>query len=72
MPTQFINTMNKTEAGFHLLMILSKADGIIEKSESDVLFDFLENNFNEPIDYNKRTSIFNGISSSEDLMESFH
>lgn len=50
MPTQFISKMNKTEAGFHLLMILSKADGTIEKSESHVLLDFLEKNFNQPID----------------------
>ena len=50
MATQFISKMNKTEAGFHILMILSKADGSINKSESDVLFEFLEKNFNEPVD----------------------
>ena len=42
--------MNKTEAGFHILMILSKADGRIDKLESDVLFEFLEKNFKQPID----------------------
>ena len=50
MPTQFISKMNKTEAGFHMLMILSKADGNINKSESEVLFEFLEKNFKQPID----------------------
>ncbi len=50
MTTQFISKMNKTEAGFHILMILSKADGTIDKSESDVLFEFLEKNFNDPVD----------------------
>jgi hypothetical protein len=50
MPTQFISKMNKTEAGFHILMILSKADGRIDKLESDVLFEFLEKNFKQPID----------------------
>jgi uncharacterized tellurite resistance protein B-like protein len=50
MPTNFINGMNKTEAGFHLLMILSKADGTIEKSESKILLEFLEKNFNDQID----------------------
>ena len=50
MTTQFISKMNKTEAGFHILMILSKADGRIDTSESDVLFEFLEKNFKEPVD----------------------
>ncbi len=50
MATQFINKMNKTEAGFHLLMIISKVDGKIEKAESNVLLDFLEKNFSQSID----------------------
>lgn len=70
MPTQFINIMNKTEAGFHLLMILSKADGIIEKSESHVLLDFLESNFNEPIDIIKEQAFLMAYP-SEDLISHF-
>ena len=50
MPTNFISKMNKTEAGFHLLMTLSLADGSIAKAESSVILDFLEKNFKEPIE----------------------
>ena len=50
MPTQFIKKMNKTEAGFHLLMLLSLADGRLDKAESDVVIDFLNDNFNDNID----------------------
>lgn len=50
MPTQFIHKMNKTEAGFHILMILSLADGSLHKAESSVILDFLEKSFHEPIE----------------------
>lgn len=42
--------MNRTEAGFHLLMLLSLADGSIQKSESSVILEFLEAHYHEPID----------------------
>jgi uncharacterized tellurite resistance protein B-like protein len=42
--------MNKTEAGFHLLMLLSLADGRVDKSESDVIIDYLNDNFNDNLD----------------------
>jgi len=65
MTTQFIHKMNKTESGFHLLMILSKADGKIEKSESHVLLDFLEKNYKEPIDLIKEQAFLRAFPLSE-------
>lgn len=69
MATQFINKMNKTEAGFHLLMILSKVDGKIEKAESNVLLDFLEKNFNQPIDLIKEQAFL--MAYPDDMMDHF-
>lgn len=54
MQTQFIKKMNKTEAGFHLLMLLSLADGNLKESESDVVIDFLNDHFNDNVDPDKR------------------
>ncbi len=65
MPTHFINKMNKTEAGFHLLMILSKADGKIEKAEGHVLLDFLERNYKQPIDLIKEQAFLRAFPLSE-------
>lgn len=70
MVTQFINKMNKTEAGFHLLMILSKVDGKIEKAESNVLLDFLEKNFNQPIDLIKEQAFLMAYP-IDDMMDHF-
>ncbi len=70
MSTQFINKMNKTEAGFHILMILSKADGKIEKAESHVLLDFLEKNYKQPIDLIKEQAFLLAFPLSE-LMPHF-
>jgi uncharacterized tellurite resistance protein B-like protein len=58
MPTQFIKKMNKTEAGFHLLMSLSMADGSVHKSEASVLIDFLNRNFNDNLDLIKEQAFF--------------
>jgi uncharacterized tellurite resistance protein B-like protein len=65
MPTQFINKMNKTEAGFHILMIISKADGKIEKAEGHVLLDFLEKNYKQPIDLIKEQAFLRAFPLSE-------
>ena len=70
MPTQFISKMNKTEAGFHILMILSKADGQIDKSESHVLLDFLENNFKQPVDLIKEQAFLMAYP-TESVMDHF-
>ncbi len=58
MPTQFIKKLNKTEAGFHLLMSLSMADGSVHKSEASVLIDFLNKNYNENMDLIKEQAFF--------------
>ncbi len=58
MPTQFIQKLNKTEAGFHILMSLSMADGNIDKSEVSVLIDFLDKNFNDDVDLIKEQAFF--------------
>ena len=70
MPTLFISKMNKTEAGFHLLMILSKADGRIDQSESEVLFEFLEKNFKEPVDLIKEQAFLMAYP-TESIMDHF-
>ncbi len=70
MATQFINKMNKTEAGFHLLMIISKVDGKIEKAESNVLLDFLEKNFRQPIDLIKEQAFLMAYP-MDDMMDHF-
>ncbi len=70
MATQFINKMNKTEAGFHLLMIISKVDGKIEKAESNVLLDFLEKSFRQPIDLIKEQAFLMAYP-MDDMMDHF-
>lgn len=50
METQFVKKMNKTEAGFHLLMLLSMSDNIIRSEEHDVVIDYLNDHFNDNID----------------------
>ncbi|MES2656265.1 MAG: TerB family tellurite resistance protein [Bacteroidota bacterium] len=62
--------MNKTEAGFHLLMIISKVDGKIEKAESNVLLDFLEKNFRQPIDLIKEQAFLMAYP-MDDMMDHF-
>lgn len=67
MPTQFITKMNKTEAGFHLLMILSLADGNIQAAESSVILEFLEENFHEPIEIIKEQAFLRALPEEERL-----
>ncbi|MBC7383417.1 MAG: TerB family tellurite resistance protein [Bacteroidia bacterium] len=68
--TQFITKMNKTEAGFHLLMTLSLADGSIHKAESSVILEFLEKNYKEPIEIIKEQAFLRACP-EENLMEHF-
>lgn len=65
MQTQFIKKMNKTEAGFHLLMLLSLADGKIQQSESAVIIDFLNDHFNDNIDLIKEQAFLRALPASE-------
>lgn len=50
MATQFITGMNRTESGFHLLAILSLADGRSSAEEMNVIREFIENAFPGKID----------------------
>src|SRR5690348_7775837 len=62
MPTQFIKKMNRTEAGFHLLMLLSLADGKGHSSaEHDVVIDFLNDHFNDNIDLIKEQAFIKAL-----------
>jgi len=65
MPTQFIQKMNKTEAGFHLLMILSLADGDMHSDESSIIIDFIEKIFKEKIDLIKEQAFLRALPRSE-------
>lgn len=65
MPTQFIKRLNKTETGFHLLMTLVMADGNIQKSEVNVVLEFLEKNFKEPVDLIKEQAFFRALPEEE-------
>ena len=67
MPTEFISKMNKTEAGFHILMMLSLVDGSIQSSESSVILNFLEENFNEPIEIIKEQAFIRACPAEERL-----
>jgi uncharacterized tellurite resistance protein B-like protein len=70
MPTQFIKKMNKTEAGFHLLMICSLVDGHLHKEESDVVMDFLNDHFKDDIDIIKEQAFLRALPKSE-LLQHF-
>lgn len=65
MHTQFIKKMSKVEAGFHLLMLLSLADGKIQKSESAVIIDFLDDHFTGDLDLIKEQAFLRALPAEE-------
>ena len=65
MQTQFIKKMSKVEAGFHLLMLLSLADGKVQKAESDVVIDFLDDHFDGGIDLIKEQAFLRALPEEE-------
>jgi uncharacterized tellurite resistance protein B-like protein len=65
MATLFIQKMNKTEAGFHLLMTLSLADGSIQKTEGNVVLEFLEKHYKEQIDLIKEQAFLRALPEDE-------
>jgi uncharacterized tellurite resistance protein B-like protein len=67
MPTQFIQKMNKTEAGFHILMILSLVDGNIISAESSVVIEFLDECFQQPIEIIKEQAFIRACPEEERL-----
>jgi uncharacterized tellurite resistance protein B-like protein len=48
-----------------LLMILSLADGSIQRAESSVILDFLEKNFHEPIEIIKEQAFLRALPEDE-------
>ena len=65
MTTQFVQKMNITEAGFHLLMSLSMADGNLDASETNVLLNFLEKNFDGHLDLIKEQAFLRACPEEE-------
>lgn len=65
MPTQFIKKMNKTEAGFHILTLLSLADDEIHAAETEVILDFLNDHFNDNIDLIKEQAFIRALPKEE-------
>lgn len=65
MQTQFIKKMSKVEAGFHLLMLLSLADGQVQRSESDVIIDFLNDHFDGGLDLVKEQAFLKALPQEE-------
>lgn len=65
MQTQFIKKMSKVEAGFHMLMLLSLADGKIQQAESDVIIDFLNDHFNGNLDLIKEQAFLRALPAEE-------
>lgn len=67
MQTQFIKKMNKTEAGFHLLMLLTLADNNMNNAEHDVIIDYLNDHFNDNIDLIKEQAFLKILPEEERL-----
>lgn len=65
MSTNFIAKLNKCEAAFHLLGILSRADGSSAANEKRIILEFLEKNFDEEMDLIKEQAFLTALPPSE-------
>lgn len=66
MSTHFIAKLNKCESAFHLLGILSRADGISQEKEKRIIMTFLEKNFyDDDIDLIKEQAFLTALPHSE-------
>lgn len=65
MSTNFIAKLNKCESAFHLLGILSRADGSSDSKEKRIILDFLEKNFDEEMDLIKEQAFLTALPPSE-------
>ncbi len=65
MQTQFIKKMSKVEAGFHMLMLLSLADGKVQQAESAVVIDFLNDHFDGELDLIKEQAFLRALPEEE-------
>lgn len=61
MQTQFVKKMNKAEAGFHLLVLLTLADNTMDRTERDVIIDYLNDHFNDDIDLIKEQAFLTAL-----------
>jgi uncharacterized tellurite resistance protein B-like protein len=65
MPTQFIKKMNRAEAGYHILSLLSLADGTLHTAEAEVIMDFLNDHYREDFDLIKEQAFMKALPSDE-------
>ncbi|MCU0442420.1 MAG: hypothetical protein MUE96_08480 [Bacteroidia bacterium] len=65
MPTQFIKKMNKAEAGYHILALLSLADGTLHAAEANVIIAFLDDHFHESFDLIKEQAFIKALPPEE-------
>lgn len=65
MSTNFIAKLNKSEAAFHLLGILSRADGESQPKERSIILNFLEKNYNDEMDLIKEQAFLTALPTSE-------
>jgi uncharacterized tellurite resistance protein B-like protein len=65
MPTQFIKKMNKAEAGYHILSLLSLADGTLHAAEAEVIMDFLNDHYSEDFDLIKEQAFIKALPNEE-------
>jgi uncharacterized tellurite resistance protein B-like protein len=65
MSTNFIARLNKCETAFHLLVLLSRADGSSASKEKKVILDFLEKNYHDDLDLIKEQAFLTALPHSE-------
>jgi uncharacterized tellurite resistance protein B-like protein len=65
MQTQFIKKMNKAEAGFHILMLLSLADDNSQKKEHDVIIEYLNDHYQDNFDMIKEQAFLLALPEDE-------
>ncbi len=65
MSTNFIARLNKCEAAFHLLVLLSLADGASAPKEKKIILDFLEKNFDDGLDLIKEQAFLTALPATE-------
>ena len=65
MSTNFIAKLNKSEIAFHLLGILSRADGASQPREKTIILNFLEKNFDDEMDLIKEQAFLTALPPSE-------
>lgn len=68
MSTNFIAKLNKGEAAFHLLGLLSLADGVSDTNEQEVIMEFLDNNYDDGIDLIKEQAFLKALPATEYLI----